>query len=66
MSLKKNFFFKQRNPNFILFIRTFIKSAIFLLSEESQKKLLMQIYYVNHCKSYYTPLGILGVIKKLN
>ena len=50
-----------------LFIRTCVKSALFLLSEESQKKLLMQICYVNHCNSSYTPLGpVLGVIQKLN
>ncbi len=44
--------------------------ALFLLSKESQKKLLMQIYYVNHFNSYYAPLGVLGgiqnLIKKLN
>ena len=29
----------------------------------NKKKLLLQIYYVNHCYSYYTPLGVLGVIQ---
>ena len=26
----------------------------------------MQFNYVNHCNSYYTSIGVLGVIQKLN
>ena len=38
----------------------------YFTNEIKNKKLLMQIYHVTQCYSYYTPLGALGVIQKLN